>query len=148
MKYIDTKNKMVTAGALVLILTSGVSFYTGMKYSEGKTGASSQIALRGGFGANRMGGAGGMMRGGGASSGEILAKDDKSVTIKLRNGGSAIIFFGASTQVMKSAPGAITDLSIGQLITAIGTANSDGSISAQSIQIRPATQATPATPQN
>jgi hypothetical protein len=134
MKFLNTKNKMIGASVLVLIIVACGSFYTGMRVGENKSSAS---LAQGGARAGGFGGRTGMMRGGGASSGEILAKDDKSITVKLRNGGSSIIFFGPTTQVMKSAPGSMSDLIIGQSITAIGTANSDGSVSAQSIQIRP-----------
>lgn len=70
-------------------------------------------------------------------SGQIISKDDKSVTIKLPNGGSKIVFFDTNTKVLKYIPGAVTDLAIGTDITVTGTPNSDGSLNASSLQIRP-----------
>lgn len=122
---------------VVIVIISGVSFYGGMKYSQSQT--TNQIQNRqfgtGNFNAGQRGTA----RNGasGFSSGEIISKDDKSMTIKLKDGGSKIIFFSSSTPIIKDTEGSINDLNIGEQITANGTANQDGSISAQSIQIRP-----------
>jgi len=137
----------------VAIVVGGVSFYAGMKYAESPASAVRQqrFAQIGGTGGADAGGAG--FRGGrmmnqtGASFavGDIISKDDKSVTVKLRDarqpdgqGGSKIIFFSGSTEISKSASGSASDLEIGKSISVNGTANPDGSIIAQSIQLRPA----------
>ncbi len=76
-------------------------------------------------------------RGGNAVSGEILTKDDKSITIKLRDGGSRIAFMGQTTQILKSSAGTFADISVGAQVSVVGTQNSDGSMIAQSVQLRP-----------
>jgi len=38
---------------------------------------------------------------------------------------------------MKAAQGSMSDLSIGENVTVTGVTNSDGSITAQSVQVRP-----------
>lgn len=70
-----------------------------------------------------------------AINGEIISKDNQSITIKLRDGGSKIIFFSESTKISKSADGTIDDLAVGKNVMVDGTANQDGSITAQNVRI-------------
>lgn len=125
--------KIIIIGLIVLV----VAFYGGSVY--GKSSASKTIA--GNF--NRQGGqmagnfAGrtlGQNSRGGATLGEILSMDSNSITLKLRDGGSKIIFFVASTTVSKMTSASINDLKVGSQISVSGSANADGSISALSIQ--------------
>lgn len=132
---------------LILVISSG-AFYGGMKYSQSKRGNPNFGNLspeqRQQLGANARGGfRSGNQEGANFTAGDIIAKDDKSVTVKLRDGGSKIIFFSDSTEVVKSVSGTASDLEIGKTITVNGTANQDGSITAQSIQLRPANPPTP-----
>lgn len=138
------KTKMIVGVVAGIVVIGSGSFYGGMKYDQSKS-----VGGRNGAGAGRgqfTAGAGSAQRGartnanGGFIAGEVLSKDDKSVTLKLTgpSGGSKIVFFSGSTQIMKSDQGAVSDLAVGQQVMAQGTPNSDGSINAQSIQIRPA----------
>ena len=67
-------------------------------------------------------------------SGEIIFKDDQSVTVKLPEGGSKIVFLSGETSVTKNATSSVQDLHVGDVITAAGSANEDGSLSAKSVQ--------------
>lgn len=132
----------------VLIIGSG-AFYGGMKYAQSKNADGAFRGMNRGGASGTIGGFGGM-RGGlgmGAGSGlvmgEVLSKDDKSVTLKLRDGGSKIIFFSDSTQIMKTGEGSAKDLVVGQQLSVAGSMNSDGSTNAQMIQIRPAQPVVP-----
>lgn len=126
----NTKTKIII-GAIVL---AGVSFYAGTLV-KGSTPAQSANGARGQFSA-RTGGQGMMRTGGQVTAGKVISKDDKSVTVSLRDGGSKIIFFTASTSIEKPTKADIGELASGTQISAIGSSLPDGSISAQSIQIR------------
>jgi hypothetical protein len=152
-----TNRKQLILGVLIAVIVAGAgAFYGGTVYE--KNSLASQGMLRGGgngqFRGNGQGGPGGPDNQGQGrqfgfrgpnpngdntdfAAGQITAKDDKSVTVKDRNGSSKIIFFSDSTTVGKAVQGSASDLNVGQQIVANGKNNPDGSLSAQNIQIRP-----------
>jgi hypothetical protein len=123
---------------VVAVVVGGGSFYGGMKYAENKAVSDRQQRIQqfGGSGTGFRNGGSGNRTAGGFASGEILSKDDKSITIKMRDGGSKIIFFSDTTEIGKFVNGASSDLEVGKNVSVIGTANSDGSVTAQTIQLR------------
>ena len=131
------KNKKIITGVVAVVVAVGI-FFGGVSYGKGQAAATAQTQGTRGNGqfAGRQAGTRGA-GGGGFVIGDILSKDATSITVKLRTGGSAIVFTGSSTQVMKSTAGSLDDLSIGSTVMVQGTPNSDGSVTAQSIQIRP-----------
>lgn len=143
----NKKNLLVCA--IIIILVGGGAFYGGMQYGVSKTKAV-QAASRGNFGGGTGGnggqrGAQGVQNGGqragggtGFINGAIISKDDTSITVKAQDGSSKIIFFSNSTTIGKTAAGSISDLNADEQVIVNGKANSDGSITAQNIQIRPA----------
>lgn len=144
-------NKKIIAIILGIIIASGGSFYAGMEYGQSKSSATvrgvgggftnlspaerqarlQQLGTSGAIGQRGTGAAGGF------ATGEILSKDDRSITIKFSDGGSKIIFYSDSTEIGKFVSGTQSDLEIGKIVIANGQANQDGSITAQSIQMRP-----------
>ncbi len=135
-------NKLVTGIIITAVIVGGAGFYGGMKYGQNKAQANIMSA----FQSRRQGGAGGQFGGGqrgganagmNGASGEILSKDDKSITLKLRDGGSKIVLISDSTAVAKTVSGTAQDLSVGQQVMVFGSTNSDGSITAQVVQLRP-----------
>lgn len=150
-------NKLIVSIIAVAVIVGGGAFFGGMKYAESKSprgrvsqadfqnlqnfsseerqqrlqefGANAGVGFRAGAGAGQRGRAG-------FTVGEIIVKDDKSVTVKLQDGGSKIVFLSDSTEITKSVAGALSDLEIGKNISVNGTVNSDGSVTAQIIQLR------------
>jgi hypothetical protein len=133
-------NKTLLSIIAVALIVGGGAFYGGMKYDQSKVSADRQARFQQFGGSNGFGWQRGTRgaNGSGFASGEILSKDDKSVTIKMRDGGSKIIFYSDTTEVGKFVNGTLSDLEVGKNVSVNGKVNSDGSITADSIQIRPA----------
>ena len=124
---------------LVSLLIGAASFYGGIKYSSAKNQQRNFSKDGAGFqrGANGQGmRQGGGKMGGGFVSGEIIKKDDTSITVKLPDGGSKIIYVSDKTSVGKFVDGTKDDMEIGKNVMINGSANEDGSVAAQSVQIR------------
>jgi len=131
----------------ILIVIAGGMFYGGMLYGK-KVAIKAAPQSEPGFGrgmGNRSGGANGGVAGGqrgpagsGFSAGQIISKDDTSITIKTREGGSKIVYYSGSTTIGKTTSGLTSDLNIGADVIVNGSSSADGSIAAENIQIRPA----------
>ncbi|MFA5368435.1 MAG: hypothetical protein WC303_00255 [Candidatus Paceibacterota bacterium] len=117
---------------IIFALFSAGFFYVGMKYGSSKSMQRGQnfqqIGLKNG--SNPMQNKGGLI------AGDIIAKDDKSITVKLIDGSSKIIFLSDNVQINKAAVGTINDLEIGSTVSVSGTNSQDGSVIAQLIQLR------------
>ena len=123
---------------LVLLIVAGGAFYGGMEYQESR-----RSALRGQFGGGEGGRFGGQLQGTGNRAGfrpiagEIIGSDDKSITVKLQDGSSKIVLLLDKTEINKAEKATITDLKTGEQVAVFGNENSDGSITAQNIQLNP-----------
>lgn len=69
--------------------------------------------------------------------GSILSLDDKSITVKLPDGSSKIVLFTDATIYSNTVTAAKNDLKVGENVAVFGAANSDGSVTATSVQINP-----------
>lgn len=125
---------------IVAIAVGGGAFYGGMRYGQskkslpnfsGKNFQNLSTEDRQQFSQN-----GGTRSGSSFLNGNVLSKDNQSLTIKILDGGSKIIFLSASTTISKMTEGAINDIKVGKQVMVSGTQNSDGSYTANNIQIR------------
>ena len=125
---------------IALAVIGGGAFYGGMKYGQSKNPRLSseqrQQFLQGNIEGNLPRGT---ERGVGAGflTGEVIAKDEQSLTLKMQDGSSKIVFFSDSTEISKTAEGSIGDVEIGKQIVVNGDQNSDGSYTAKTIQLSP-----------
>lgn len=71
----------------------------------------------------------------GATSGSVIAKDDKSITVKQSDGSTKIIYYSNLTTVTKSSLAAVSDVNNNSQVSVNGSLNSDGSVTASNIRI-------------
>jgi hypothetical protein len=127
-------NNLILTIILVLVV-GAIAFFGGMQYQKMQRPnfANGQFAGRGGANGNRIfQGRAGNNR---PVAGEILSTDDNSITVKMPDGSTKIVILSDQTTINKASTGAKSDLKKGERVTAFGTANSDGSITAQNVSI-------------
>lgn len=153
------KNNLVIT-VLVAVVVGGAAFIGGMKVQQLRETTRGRFANMGfsqndeprgmmgnytqgqaggqAAGGQNVGGPGGQMRGGVRPvMGEIISQDDKSVTVKMADGSTRIVFVSDSTTINKAAQGTKSDLKTGETISAFGTQNADGSVTAENVQLNP-----------
>jgi len=149
----NKKISLVVGGIIVLVAV----FYGGVVYGKNQIPTRDQRVQA--FSQNNAGSLRGTRTSGGSlggfTAGRIIAKDANSITIELNTPtgsnsgtptttvtGSKIVLYTNSTTVSKTIVGTSGDLAVGTEVNVQGTANPDGSFSAQSVQIRPNIPAT------
>ena len=120
-----------------VVIVGVLSFFGGMKFQESKFPGSSR-PFTGRFGdGNATGSQQNRGRPGGQVTGEVISNDDKSITVRLQDGSSKIVLFSGSTSINKSAQGSTGDLKVGEQVAVFGSNNTDGTVTAQNIQLNP-----------
>lgn len=130
-------NKNLIMFIIIAILIGAGSFYAGMKYQESKRStAFRQFANGQGTRTGQLQGAGNRT-GFRPVNGEIIDVDDKSITVKMQDGSNRIILVSEKTEINKADEAKKEDLKIGETVAVFGQENSDGSVTAQNIQLNP-----------
>lgn len=122
--------KLLPIFIIAMLIVGGGAFYGGMKYAQNTRQNLPRRELGGQMFGNRQRVAGGF------TAGEIMSKDGQTVIIRHPDGGSKIIFYSDATEIGKFVDGSVDDLEVGKNISVNGSANPDGSVTAQSIQLR------------
>lgn len=142
----NIKSNQLVIGTVLIIITSAAGFFAGTKYQQSKVpsfGSGQNMPRFGGNAGGNIGGNNARTRMGGNIAGEILSADGKSVTVKLNDGSNKIILISDKTSVNKASSATVSDLKVGEKIAAFGNANTDGSVTAQNIQINPSNMGRP-----
>lgn len=137
-----TKNSLIITIVIVALVVGVGGFFAGMKYQESKNPAGRFGNFQGTRNgsprfAGEAGNFGQRAQGIRLVNGEIIGSDDKSITVKLQDGSSKIILLTDTTTFSKSAEGSKSDLKTGEKVVVIGSENSDGSVTAQNVQLNP-----------
>jgi hypothetical protein len=150
-KKINIKENFNLVTMAVILVIGGAAFFGGMKYQQSKVSPAGQGQFvagnpfsgnrnrdQAGAGTNTQTGVGQRRMGNGQVIGEISGVDTKSITVKSADGSSKIILISDKTAINKATSGQISDLKVGEKVSVFGTANTDGSVSGQNIQLNPA----------
>ena len=121
------KVHIIWAVIVIIALVGGIFYGKGTAPSKAGAGSSAGAA-RSGYA--RTGAAGGFV------SGQIISVSSSSMTVSLANGNSQVVFYSGSTQIMKPTAVPVGTLVAGTRVMIGGAPNSDGSLTAQSIQIQ------------
>ena len=135
-------NKQYLIIIVLIVAVGGGAFFAGMKYQQSKQpNFSRQFVGQGArMGQGQIQGNAGLpagRQGFRPVSGEIISGDEKSITVKLQDGSSKIILLTDKTEINKASEATKDDLKTGEKVAVFGTENSDGSVTAQNIQLNP-----------
>ena len=127
------KNNILIIVVVVALVVGAGGFFAGMKYQQSKRPSFGQFARDGQRGQfqNRNG------QNFRPVSGEIISSDEKSITVKLQDVSSKIVVLSEVTSINKAEQGSKEDLKTGEQVAVFGTENSDGSVTAQNVQLNP-----------
>ena len=121
---------------IIVVVVGALAFYGGTQYQLSKQSAGRSFAA-GQFGAGRTGTGTRRTGNGQPVSGEILNIDSSSLTVKLVDGSSRIVLLTDKTIFNKTATVDKSELKVGDKVGVFGTTNTDGSVSAQNVQLNP-----------
>jgi hypothetical protein len=143
-RFFMKQEQLVTMGFMLVV--AGVAFFGGMKYQQSKQPSFAQFEGR--MGGARQGVGGQINQGNRAVgfrpiTGSILSIDNGTMTVKLEDGSSKIVALPDSATIDKSAPAVKADLTVGTTVMVMGTTNTDGSVTAQTIQLNPVSRSVP-----
>lgn len=136
-------SKNIVGVIVALVVVGGGAFYGGMQYGKSQAApAGFQMRTFNGSGQGnnvRFRGAGGV-GGINMTNGSVLSISGNTLTLQLGGdtGGSKIVLISSTTPFMHTVQAPVSELKVGDRITVVGQADSSGAITAQSIQVRPA----------
>jgi len=144
---------------ITVVVVGGVGFFGGMKYQESQATNNSGIGQLGNNAMNdnnagsfsRRDRTGDNSRNFGSSqngdstrsgfgrpvAGVNESKDNNSITVKLDDESSKLVILPDSVTVSKAETGSLDDLKTGEKVSVFGTENSDGSVTANNVQLNP-----------
>jgi hypothetical protein len=122
---------------IIVVVVGALAFYGGTQYQLNKQSSGRNSLASGQYGVG-TGRTGTRRTGNGQPvSGKILNIDTSSITVELTDGSSRIVLlsdktiFNTTTAVDKS------QLKVGDKVGVFGTTNTDGSVTAQNVQLNP-----------
>jgi len=121
---------------IIAVVVAVLGFFGGMKYEESVSTANRQNMF-GQFGQGQAGQNARRQFSGRPVNGEIISVGDNSITVKMPDGQSKIVLINDSTQIREASNASKSDLKQGSAVAVFGSQNSDGSITAQNVELNP-----------
>jgi len=129
------------------VIVAALAFYGGMQYQNaqrrqafggmnGSFGTGQFSRSRNTMGTGTSGATNGAMRGR-PVVGSIISQDDSSMTIKLADGSTKIVLTDSKTIFNKTENVDKKQVKVGDSVGVFGTTNTDGSVTAQNVQLNP-----------
>lgn len=140
---------MIIGSISIAVLTGGVGFWGGTMYQKSKSMFNFQNRGEGrtmmqGQNTNTKPSGNGVTPGmpgqigSRNTTGEVTAKDDKSMTVKMNDGSSRIIILSDKTVYRISEESSLGLITVGTKVAVFGESGADGSVTATNIEINPA----------
>lgn len=129
-------NRILISGLLVAMSAAG-GFWGGTLYQKGKMPTRPDFASLGANAGQGTNGASANRRsaGPGGLTGEITSKDETSLTIKTSTGSTQTAYYSNLTKVVTDQTANLSDIKTGSNVTIVGTPNSDGSVTADTVRL-------------
>lgn len=119
-------NKTVLIVIFIIVAAAG-GFFAGTRYQKTQQSSFGQTGgFRQRFGQNAQ-----------AVQGNIVSVDSGSMTVQLNDGSSKLVMLSTTTHITKTATGSANELKTGEQVMVVGSNNSDGSVTAQVVQLNP-----------
>lgn len=133
-------NSIIIIAVILVIVAAGGGFFAGLMYQKNQTPS---LGMMGQNSARQGGAFAGRSNQNAAFRpvrGQVLSTSANSLTVKMSDGSTKIVVLSSSTVFAQSAKAALADVKTGDTVNVVGTANSDGSVTAQDVQINPPMQ--------
>ena len=134
------KNTMIIVAVVLIIVAAAGGFFGGMMFQKNQAPSFGAAAGRGSYAGRFGSGQAGQNAAFRPVRGQVLSTSDNSLTVKMSDGSTKLVVLSSSTAFMQSTKAALTDVKTGDTVNVVGTANSDGSVTATDIQINPPAQ--------
>lgn len=118
-------NKLIIIGIVLIIISGGIGFFAGTKVRRNNTSNLYQLGRSGNLGGQRP------------VRGQIISADKGSITIKLQDGSTKIVIIPSSANIFEPQKASDSALKVNEQVVVLGTENSDGSVTAQDVQLNP-----------
>ena len=133
------KNVMMLVAVMLIIAAAAGGFFGGMMYQKNQAPSFGMMGQNG----SRQGGTFRTFGQNGQNSnfrpvrGQVVNMDNSSLTVKMSDGSTKLVVLSQSTAFMQSSKASLSDIKTGDTVNVVGTQNSDGSVTAQDVQINP-----------